>query len=82
MNKLLRLQHRRRIGKRLLHVYHCKPISQLLEEMSQSHIAKLINVYGNTRKVCSCYMCGNPRRRWKQRTLAEIKQSIRDKDDY
>lgn len=82
MNKFIRLQHKRRIGKRAIFNYYCQPYTKLLNEMSQQRVDKLIGIYGRTRKVCSCHMCGNPRRKWKQRTLAEIKQDIRDKDEY
>ena len=27
----------------------------------------------NTRKPCSCWMCGNPRKLWKQKTMQERK---------
>ena len=27
----------------------------------------------NTPKVCSCYMCGNPRKHWKQVSFKELK---------
>ena len=30
--------------------------------------------------VCSCWMCGNPRRWWYELTMQERRQDIRDRD--
>lgn len=35
----------------------------------EKHIRKL----AENRKKCSCYMCGNARKIWKQKTLQEMK---------
>lgn len=34
-----------------------------------------------TRKPCSCEMCGNPRKHWKERTLQEKIADLRGQDD-
>lgn len=37
----------------------------------------------NNKKSCSCYMCGNPRRFWKDKTLQEkIFDDIENSQDY
>ena len=33
--------------------------------------ARLLNIYANTIPTCSCWMCGNPRRHFGEKTLAE-----------
>lgn len=38
-------------------------------ESREDHIRKM----AETRKPCSCYMCGNPRKHWKDKTLQEKK---------
>jgi hypothetical protein len=38
---------------------------QLYPDMKNSHIL------ADNLQFCSCYMCGNPRRRWKEKTLKE-----------
>lgn len=37
------------------------------EEKRQRHIRKM----AETRKPCSCHMCGNPRKHWKDKTMQE-----------
>jgi hypothetical protein len=32
-----------------------------------------IGVYAHTPHLCSCYMCGNPRKWWDQKTIQEKK---------
>lgn len=34
-----------------------------------------------TRKPCSCYMCGNPRKHWKDKTMQEKKFDEKVKTD-
>jgi hypothetical protein len=37
------------------------------EESREEHIRQM----AETRKPCSCYMCGNPRKHWKDKTMQE-----------
>lgn len=37
------------------------------EEARQKHILKM----AETRHPCSCHMCGNPRKHWKDKTVQE-----------
>ena len=37
---------------------------------------KQIGFIAHSPKACSCYMCGNPRKHWKQKTFQEIKADI------
>lgn len=37
------------------------------EEAREKHIRQM----AETRKPCSCDMCGNPRKRWKDKTIQE-----------
>lgn len=34
--------------------------------------AQQINMIVRTPAICSCWMCGNPRKWWKQRTIKEL----------
>lgn len=43
---------------------------------------RIIGKHARTRQVCSCYMCGNPRRKWKAITLAEKRAGIPGKLMY
>ena len=47
------------------------------EEKRQKHIRKM----AETRHPCSCHMCGNPRKAFKEVTLQEQRMSIREKFD-
>ena len=47
------------------------------EEEREKHLRKM----AETRHPCSCHMCGNPRRMFKEETLQEKKMSIREKFD-
>ena len=33
-------------------------------------------------KCCSCYMCGNPRKYYKELTMQELRANLRDKDEF
>lgn len=35
-----------------------------------------------TRKPCSCYMCGNPRKHWKDKTIQEHRFDEKMKTDW
>lgn len=35
-----------------------------------------IELFSDTMKICSCYMCGNPRKWYKRRTLAERRSDL------
>lgn len=39
-----------------------------------------LGVLSKTAKPCSCWMCGNPRKHWKQRTLKEELHRIIEKE--
>lgn len=38
--------------------------------------ARMVGMAANTPKSCSCYMCGNPRKWWLERTRQEIRSDI------
>ena len=48
------------------------------EEERQLHIKKM----AETRKPCSCYMCGNPRKHWKDKTMQEHRFEEKMKIDW
>ena len=48
------------------------------EEKRQKHIRKM----AETRKPCSCYMCGNPRKHWKDKTMQEHRFEEKAKADW
>lgn len=47
------------------------------EESREDHIRKM----AETRHPCSCHMCGNPRKHWKEETVQEYRMSIKEKFD-
>ena len=47
------------------------------EEKRQKHIRKM----AETRTPCSCYMCGNPRKMFKEVTFQEQKMNIKEEFD-
>ena len=38
-----------------------------------------VHLLTETRKLCSCHMCGNPRKHWNEKTMQERKV---DQDNY
>ena len=42
-------------------------------DMGKQELLKRANKYMETPKVCSCYLCGNPRKFWKEETCQEVK---------
>ncbi len=68
------LQIRYRKGLRQCHRWH-------RHEISRRDIGRA----GTTRVPCSCFMCGNPRRKFKgddALTIQERKAALMDKDDF
>lgn len=47
------------------------------EEEKEEHQRKM----AETRKPCSCHMCGNPRKHWKDKTMQEKKALQQDWDN-
>ena len=47
------------------------------EDERELHMKKM----AETRHPCSCHMCGNPRKHWKEETIQEYKMSIKEKFD-
>lgn len=47
------------------------------EDERELHMKKM----AETRHPCSCHMCGNPRKHWKEETVQEQKMSIKEKFD-
>ena len=37
---------------------------------------KLIGIHATSPKICSCHMCGNPRKYWKEDTFQEKKAKL------
>lgn len=42
---------------------------------------RALGIRGDTFTVCSCYGCGNPRRRFDENTMAERRRAEADKDE-
>lgn len=60
-----RLKHRNRIGKRMVkrfYVWGCDGMGMEEEANAPSQVGLL----GNTKAPCSCWMCGNPRKKFKK----------------
>jgi hypothetical protein len=51
-----------------IHLLSQSRLSSFIEKDIQRHIG----IQTTTAKICSCYMCGNPRRKLKEKTLHEI----------
>lgn len=47
------------------------------EDERELHLKKM----AETRQPCSCHMCGNPRKHWKEETIQEQKMNIKEKFD-
>jgi len=60
--RALRLHHKMRIKSK-------RKDYLLMKDLDSISILKFIN----TPKPCSCFMCGNPRKFWKEKTLQEIR---------
>lgn len=48
----------------------------------EEHRQKVIRQLAETRHPCSCHMCGNARKLWKEQTLQEKKFKLKEKDWY
>lgn len=59
-----RLKHRNRIGKRMIKRFYVWGWDGMdMEE--EANTPSLVGYLGNTKVSCSCWMCGNPRRKFK-----------------
>ena len=38
---------------------------------------KLVGIYATSPKTCSCHMCGNPRKYWKEDTFQEKRENCK-----
>lgn len=45
----------------------------LRSSRNEEHARNTAKVTKNNRTLCSCPMCGNPRKHWKRKTLQELK---------
>ena len=69
MNKYQRRQIGVKKARRVLRVLRaCNPLHKEYYEIGGEYEHRLIK----TRVPCSCYMCGNPRSHFKQRTRQEL----------
>jgi hypothetical protein len=48
--------------------------------LSESKIDRIIKRVSETRQPCSCHMCGNARKLWKQKSLKEKKFELSSKE--
>lgn len=69
MKRALRRHHLRR--RELAEIKRWKSCSWDVD-----HAHRTAKVTRNTRTLCSCYMCGNPRKHWKEKTLQELKNGV------
>ena len=65
MSQALRRHHRERL-KAKRKFYYTRPGSEYRQNSPE-----VIAFYVNTPTPCSCHMCGNPRRYFKERTMQE-----------
>ena len=64
---------RRAQRKRVKNNFREKVSAMKYWETDESCVDWYVTKYYNTRKPCSCHMCGNPRRIWKSKTIHEKK---------
>lgn len=43
---------------------------------TKEEIARTVGIFRKTKVPCSCYMCGNPRRYFRELTFGEIRQHL------
>ena len=74
-----RRHHHFRMKERVKRFYTTKEIKEHWgEEFAEIHICKRTE----NRQPCSCFMCGNPRKYWKQKTLQEKKAELTQREEY
>jgi predicted nucleotidyltransferase len=67
--RAIRRHHLRRL-KRNVREYYCSWAER------DENKARIVGVLANTRTLCSCWMCGNPRRYLSEHTLAERRADL------
>lgn len=49
--------------------------------LSKKEQERHLGILSRTAQLCSCYMCGNPRRYWKEMTMAERRLVYRSRTE-
>ena len=79
--RALRRHHRERMIQRAL---RCCALSYVISEEENPQLRRklVLGWYDNLAK-CSCWMCGNPRKHWRQITVQEQRQlqAARDQEE-
>jgi len=65
--RALRRHHRERIKRKRLRQFHIM-FEDRIANLYSKEIIKMLN----TAVPCSCWMCGNPRKYWKEKSRQEI----------
>ena len=65
-SRSIRRHHERRIKSRVRSYYRGYA----------AHDPRHIGKIAHARQLCSCFMCGNPRRHWRQPTLQELRADL------
>jgi len=76
-SKRFRRHHHERMIKRVKGFRWIKSLNAYLPE---SKIDRVIRRVSETRTPCSCHVCGNARKLWKQKSLKEEKFDITTKE--
>lgn len=76
-SKAFRRHHHQRMLNR---VKGFRWIKSLNSRLTQDEIDRVIKRISKTRQPCSCHMCGNARKLWKQKSLKEKKFELSSKE--
>lgn len=69
---------KQRVKNRFINIYRDTYYKNLPEdELKEAIACQAVN-----RKKCSCYMCGNPRKYFNEKTIQELKKEQKDREDY
>lgn len=64
--RALRRRHVARLKRNRLDYY-----GGYIRRLAKAEQNRHLGIISRTAQLCSCYMCGNPRRYWKEMTMAE-----------
>lgn len=49
---------------------------------TESELQRILGIYRKTKVLCSCCMCGNPRRHWGYLPMQEVRQHLNANSQY
>lgn len=79
-NRAIRRHHRERLKKRTRKILASNYFSKYFPYW-HNNLEFHVNVRWNNMQICSCHMCGNPRKYYNDLTFQELKENDRYSDD-